>query len=55
MTEGVTTAAAVPGAVHGPAGGRHGRRDERAELRASAERYCRLAERYGDLGISARY
>ena len=30
MTEGVTTAAAVPGAVHGPAGGRHGRRDEHA-------------------------
>ena len=30
------------------------RRDERAELRASAERYCRLAQRYCDLGISAR-
>ena len=28
MTEGVTTAAVVPGAVHGPSEGRHGRRDE---------------------------
>ena len=30
MTEGVTQAAAMPVAVHGPSGGRHGRRDEDA-------------------------